>query len=85
MGALCIFLCDMGMEAGKRLSEFKPVGLFLVGFGVAMPLIGAFFGLLLGHYYLDYSVGGVTLVTVLAASCSIYRGAAGDAPCDPGG
>ncbi len=60
----------MGMEAGKRLSEFKQVGLFLVGFGIAMPLIGAFFGLLLGHYYLGYSVGGVTLVTVLAASCS---------------
>ena len=79
MGALCIFLCDMGMEAGKRLSEFKQVGLFLVGFGVAMPLIGAFFGLLLGHYYLGYSVGGVTLVTVLAASCSyiaVHR------PCD---
>ena len=70
MGALCIFLCDMGMEAGKRLSEFKQVGVFLVGFGIAMPLIGAFFGLLLGHYYLHYSVGGVTLVTVLAASCS---------------
>ena len=70
MGALCIFLCDMGMEAGKRLSEFKKVGLFLVGFGIVMPLIGAFFGLLLGHYYLHYSIGGVTLVTVLAASCS---------------
>ena len=70
MGALCIFLCDMGMEAGKRLSEFKKVGLFLVGFGVVMPLIGAFFGLLIGHYYLHYSVGGVTLVMVLAASCS---------------
>jgi hypothetical protein len=70
MGALCIFLCDMGMEAGKRLAEFKEVGLFLVGFGVIMPLIGAFFGLLVGHYYLHYSVGGVTLVMVLAASCS---------------
>jgi hypothetical protein len=70
MGALCIFLCDMGMEAGKRLAEFKEVGLFLVGFGVIMPLVGAFFGLLVGHYYLHYSVGGVTLVMVLAASCS---------------
>ena len=38
MGALCIFLCDMGMEADKRLSEFKKASLFLVGFGVVMPL-----------------------------------------------
>jgi hypothetical protein len=70
MGALCIFLCDMGMEAGKRLSEFKAVGVFLVCFGIAMPLIGALCGILVGHYWLGYSVGGVTLVTVLAASCS---------------
>lgn len=70
MGALCIFLCDMGMEAGKRISEFKAVGLFLVCFGIVMPIIGATCGMLLGHYWLQYSVGGVTLVTVLAASCS---------------
>jgi hypothetical protein len=70
MGALCIFLCDMGMEAGKRISEFKTVGIFLVAFGIVMPIIGATFGMLVGHYYLQYSVGGVTLVTVLAASCS---------------
>ncbi len=70
MGALCLFLCDMGMEAGKRLSEFKAVGIFLVGFGIVMPLIGAICGLMVGHFWLGYSVGGVTLVTVLAASCS---------------
>lgn len=70
MGALCIFLCDMGMEAGKRLSEFKSVGIFLVSFGVIMPLIGAACGLVVGHFILGYSVGGITLVTVLAASCS---------------
>lgn len=70
MGALCIFLCDMGMEAGKRISEFKTVGIFLVLFGIVMPIIGATVGMLVGHYYLQYSVGGVTLVTVLAASCS---------------
>jgi uncharacterized protein len=70
MGALCLFLCDMGMEAGKRLSEFKAVGVFLVCFGIAMPLIGAICGLMVGHFWLGYSVGGVTLVTVLAASCS---------------
>ncbi|PXW89678.1 hypothetical protein C8R34_10478 [Nitrosomonas sp. Nm84] len=70
MGALCIFLCDMGMEAGRRISEFRSVGFFLVGFGIVMPLIGAAFGLTVGHFMLGYSIGGITLVTVLAASCS---------------
>lgn len=70
MGALCVFLCDMGMEAGKRISEFKTVGVFLVGFGVVMPIIGAICGLFVGHFILGYSIGGVTLVAVLAASCS---------------
>ena len=70
MGALCLFLLDMGMEAGKRISEFKDVGIFLVIFGVIMPIIGATVGILLGHFWLQYSIGGVTLVTVLAASCS---------------
>ncbi|MDV6345474.1 sodium-dependent bicarbonate transport family permease [Nitrosomonas sp. Is37] len=70
MGALCLFLLDMGMEAGKRISEFKDVGFFLVIFGVIMPLIGASVGIVIGHFWLQYSIGGVTLVTVLAASCS---------------
>ena len=70
MGALCVFLCDMGMEAGKRISEFKQVGVFLVSFGIVMPLIGAVCGLFVGHFILGYSIGGVTLVAVLAASCS---------------
>ena len=70
MGALCIFLCDMGMEAGKRLSEFKQVGVFLVGFGIVMPSDRCDFRAPGRSLLLGYSVGGVTLVTVLAASCS---------------
>ncbi|SEQ76447.1 hypothetical protein SAMN05421690_100175 [Nitrosomonas sp. Nm51] len=70
MGALCLFLLDMGLEAGKRMAEFKDVGIFLVIFGILMPLIGAATGLVIGHYWLQYSIGGVTLVTVLAASAS---------------
>lgn len=70
MGALSLFLLEMGMEAGKRIGEFKRVGLFLVGFGVLMPLIGAAVGLLVGHYWLGFGVGGVLLVAVLGASAS---------------
>ncbi|MEO6697659.1 MAG: sodium-dependent bicarbonate transport family permease [Gammaproteobacteria bacterium] len=70
MGVLCLFLLEMGMEAARRLGEFRRVGVFLVSFGMVMPLIGAFFGLLTGHYLLGFSPGGTMLVTVLAASAS---------------
>ncbi len=70
MGVLSLFLLEMGMEAAKRIGEFRKVGMFLVGFGVVMPLIGGAIGLLVGHMLLGFSVGGVTLVAVLAASAS---------------
>jgi len=70
MGALSLFLLEMGMEAGKRIGEFKRVGWFLVAFGVLMPLIGGAAGLLVGHYWLQFGVGGVLLVAVLGASAS---------------
>lgn len=70
MGVLSLFLLEMGMEAGKRIAEFRRAGLFLVSFGVAMPLIGAAAGIVVGHYWLGFSQGGVFLVAVLGASAS---------------
>jgi len=70
MGVLSLFLLEMGMEAGKRIAEFRRAGLFLVSFGVVMPLIGAAAGILVGHYWLGFSEGGVLLVAVLGASAS---------------
>jgi len=70
MGVLCLFLFEMGMEAARRLKEFRKVGAVLVAFGLVMPLIGAAFGLLVGHYILGLSIGGTTLVAILGASAS---------------
>lgn len=70
MGVLCLFLLDMGMEAARRIGDFKAVGAKLIGFGITMPLIGGAVGLLVGHYLLGFSVGGTMLVAVLAASAS---------------
>ncbi len=70
MGVLCLFLLDMGMEAARRIGDFRKVGMALLGFGIAMPLIGAAAGLAIGHGVLGFSVGGVTLVAVLGASAS---------------
>lgn len=70
MGVLSLFLLEMGMEAAKRIHEFRRVGVFLIAFGMIMPVVGGVLGLITGHYFLGLSAGGVTLVTVLAASAS---------------
>lgn len=70
MGVLSLFLLEMGMEAGKRFGEFRRVGWLLVAFGLTMPLIGGAVGLLVGHYWLGFGVGGTLLVAVLGASAS---------------
>lgn len=69
-GVLCVFLLAMGMEAGKKLNDFKKVGVYLVFFGITMPILGGLIGVILGTSVLHFSIGGATLVGVLAASAS---------------
>ena len=68
-GALSLFLLDMGLLTARRASELRGIGLRIAAFGVYMPLLGAAFGLLAAKL-LGLSVGGATLLTVLAASAS---------------
>lgn len=70
MGVLCLYLLELGMVAARRLGEFRQAGLFLVFFGVTMPLVGGALGIVAGHYGLGLSAGGTTLVAVLGASAS---------------
>jgi hypothetical protein len=70
LGALCLYLLELGMVAAQRLGEFRRMGWFLAAFGVLMPLIGAACGLAVGHYWLGLGAGGTTLVAVLGASAS---------------
>jgi uncharacterized protein len=65
MGALCLFLLELGMDAAKKLEDFWRVGWSLLAFGIGMPLLGGAIGLAIGHFWL-----GITLVAVLAASAS---------------
>lgn len=68
-GVLVLFLLEMGMVAALRLREVRTAGVFLVLFGVGMPLLngalGAWAGTLVG-----LSLGGSTVLGVLAASAS---------------
>lgn len=70
MGALCLFLLEMGMEAARRIEDFKRVGATLSLFAVLMPLAGGAVGAAVGHAILGFGVGGTLLVAVLAASAS---------------
>lgn len=68
-GVLCLFMLEMGLLAGQRVAEVKSVGLFLVAFGILMPILYGFTGVMLGGL-LGLSRGGATLLGVLAASAS---------------
>jgi hypothetical protein len=69
-GVLCLFLLDMGLLAGRGLRNSRGVlGAGAIAFGIAMPLVGASFGLAAAAL-LDLSLGGTVLLMVLSASAS---------------
>ena len=69
-GALCLFLLDMGIVAGRGLLRSRgAITPALVLFGLAMPPIGATAGLGAG-VALGLSIGGTMLLMTLSASAS---------------
>lgn len=68
-GVLVLFLLELGMIAAKRLRDLRSVGGFLVGFGIAMPLIQGSLGVWLGSLA-GMSVGGAMVLGTMAASAS---------------
>ena len=68
-GALAFFLLEMGLVTSNRLVDLKRTGLFLVFFGMAMPVFSATLGIL-AAWSVGLSVGGTTVLATLAASAS---------------
>jgi len=68
-GVLAIFLLEMGLITAGQAGSLKRYGLFLIGFGIAMPLLSSVLGTLLG-LALGLTAGGVLLLALLAASAS---------------
>lgn len=68
-GFLSLFMLGMGVITASRFADLRRAGLFLVGFGIALPLVSAVGGILIG-WGLDFSMGGTTLLAVLYASAS---------------
>ena len=68
-GALVLFMLEMGMVAAARLRDLRKAGLFLVVFGIVMPLLQGALGVALGTLA-GLSVGGASVLGVMAASAS---------------
>lgn len=68
-GALALFLLEMGIIASRRMGDLKATGAFLIGFGMAMPIINGTLGALLGAAS-GLSLGGTMVLATLAASAS---------------
>jgi len=68
-GVLCLFLLEMGMVASRRFEDLRKAGIFLIAFGILMPVLHAFLGMYLGQL-IGLSRGGAFILGVLAASSS---------------
>ena len=68
-GALTLFILEMGIVAAQRLGDLRKVGVFLIAFGIGMPLVHGALGAGLGTLA-GLSVGGSTMLAAMAASAS---------------
>ncbi len=68
-GLLSLFMLGMGLITASHFGDLRRMGAFLIGFGVAVPLISALGGTLIG-WWLGLSVGGTMLLATLYASAS---------------
>lgn len=68
-GVLLLFLLDMGMLAARRLRDLRESGLFLIVFGILVPILHGALGTGLGVLS-GLSTGGAMVLGVLAASAS---------------
>jgi len=68
-GILALFLMEMGLITAVQVGSLRRYGPFLLIFGITVPMASAVIGGLLG-WWLGLSVGGTTIMAVLAASAS---------------
>lgn len=68
-GILALFLLEMGLITAAQIGGLRRHGLFLVAFGIAMPLFSGLVGAGLGAV-IGLSLGGTAMLATLAASAS---------------
>ena len=68
-GFLAIFLLDMGITSGKKLSAFIKSGWFAVMFAIAIPLVNGIIVALISQW-VTTDIGNRFILAILAASAS---------------
>ncbi len=68
-GFLAIFMLEMGVVASQRFPDLKKVGLFLILFGIGMPVLSAMTGIGIAMIT-GLSAGGAIVLATMAASAS---------------
>ena len=76
-GLLSLLMLVMGMEAWSRLADLRKVAHVYVLYGLGAPLLHGLLGFAIGmgaHHLTGFSMGGVVLLAVMAASSSDISG-----------
>jgi hypothetical protein len=76
-GLLSILMLVMGMEAWSRIGELRKVAQWYVVYSVVAPFVHGLiaFGLgMIAHYTMNFSLGGVVVLAVIASSSSDISG-----------
>lgn len=68
-GFLAIFLLDMGIVSGKKLSDFLKNGWFAIIFAIIIPLINGSLVAVISHI-ITYDIGNRFMLSILASSAS---------------
>lgn len=68
-GILALFLLEMGIITAAQLTGLRRYGIFLLAFGIGMPLFSALVGTATA-WSLGLSIGGTAVLATLAASAS---------------
>lgn len=69
MGALTLFLMQMGIIAAQRVKDLKQVGLFLIAFGILVPIFHGFLAIWLASF-VGMSLGGSAVFGAMVSSAS---------------
>lgn len=68
-GALVLFLLELGMITARRLKDLKKAGLFLIGFGIAVPILHGVLAIWIG-LWAGLSVAGASVFAAMVSSGS---------------
>lgn len=68
-GVLALFLLEMGVLAGRRLSDIRTAGAGLIVFAIVFPIFAGTLGIVSG-FVAGLSMGGAMILGVLCASAS---------------